>query len=108
MIAWYVSQAADHVILVGQYMTDYLADELEKVWYDKKNVEKFYDATIAGKHIQKMLKEDKNDYIVVCKWSQNTIFLEEAVKHFLLNPEDQQELTRQSDWRLSKKKKYFR
>jgi len=107
MIAWYVSQVADRVILVGQYMTDYLADELEKVGYDKKNIEKFYDATIAGKHIQKMLKEDKSDYIVVCKWSQNTIFLEEAVKHFLLNPEDQQELTRQSDRRLSKKKKYF-
>ncbi len=107
MIAGYVSQVADKVILVGTYMTDYLADELEKVGYDKKNVEKFYDANIAGKHIQKILKEDKNDYIVVCKWSQNTIFLEEAVKHFLLNPEDQQELTRQSNRRLSKKKKYF-
>jgi UDP-N-acetylmuramyl pentapeptide synthase len=31
MIAGYVSQVADHVVLVGQYMTDYLADELEKV-----------------------------------------------------------------------------
>jgi len=67
MIAGYVSQVADRVILVGQYMTDYLADELEKVGYDKKNVEKFYDANIAGKHIQKMLKADKDDYIVVCK-----------------------------------------
>jgi len=67
LIAGYVSQVADHVILIGQYMTDYLADELEKVGYDKKNVEKFYDANIAGKHIQKMLKEDKSDYVVVCK-----------------------------------------
>lgn len=108
MIAGYVSQVADRVILVGQYMTDYLADELEKVGYDKKNVEKFYDANIAGKHIQKMLKADKDDYIVVCKWSQNTIFLEEAVKHFLLNPEDQKELTRQSDRWLNTKKKYFK
>ncbi len=31
MLAGYVSQSADHVILVGTYMTDYLADELEKV-----------------------------------------------------------------------------
>lgn len=108
MIAGYVSQVADHVILVGQYMADYLADELEKVGYDIKNIEKFYDANVAGKHIQKMLKTDKDDCIVVCKWSQNTIFLEEAVKHFLLNPEDKQELTRQSDRRLSKKKKYFK
>jgi hypothetical protein len=48
-------------------MTDYLADELEKVGYDKKNVEKFYDANIAGKHIQKMLKEPGNGCLVVCK-----------------------------------------
>ena len=88
-------------------MTDYLSDELEKVGYDKKNIEKFYNANIAGKHIQHMLKETGDEYIVVCKGSQNTIFLEEAVKHFLLNPEDQKELTRQSEWRLSTKKKYF-
>jgi hypothetical protein len=55
-----------------------------------------------------MLKTDKDDCIVVCKWSQNTIFLEEAVKHFLLNPEDKQELTRQSDRWLNTKKKYFK
>ncbi len=107
MIAGYVSQVADHVILVGQYMTDYLADELKKVWYDKNNIEKFYDANIAGKHIQKMLKQPGDECIVVCKWSQNTIFLEEAVKHFLLNPEDQKELTRQSDRWMNTKKKYF-
>lgn len=108
MIAWYVSQVADKVILVGKYMTDYLADELEKVGYDPKLVEKFYDANIAGKHIQKMLKESGDEYLVVCKWSQNTIYLEEAVKHFLLNPEDQKHLTRQSDWWLATKKKYFK
>ncbi len=108
MIAGYVSQVADHVVLVGQYMTDYLADELEKIGYDMKNVEKFYDANIAGKHIQKLLKEAGDEFLIVCKWSQNTIFLEEAVKHFLLNPEDQKELTRQSDRRLSTKKKYFK
>lgn len=107
MIAGYVSQSADRVILVGKYMIDYLADELDKVGYDKKNIEKFYDANIAGKHIQQMLKEAGDECIIVCKWSQNTIFLEEAIKHFLLNPEDQKELTRQSDWWLNKKQKYF-
>jgi hypothetical protein len=54
-----------------------------------------------------MLKEPGDECLVVCKWSQNTIFLEEAVKHFLLNPEDQQELTRQSDRWMNAKKKYF-
>ena len=108
MIAWYVSQVADHVILIGKYMTDYLADELEKVWYDKNKIDKFYDANIAGQHIQKMLKEAGDECLVVCKGSQNTIFLEEAIKHFLLNPEDQQELTRQSDRWLSKKKSFFK
>lgn len=108
MIAGYVSQVADKVVLVGQYMVDYLADELEKVWFDPKLIDKFYDANIAGKHIQKLLKEQGDEYLVVCKWSQNTIFLEEAVKQLLLNPEDQKELTRQSDRRLATKKKYFK
>lgn len=107
MIAGYVSQSADRVILVGKYMTDYLADELEKVGYDPSKIDKFYDANMAGQHIQKMLKEAGDECLVVCKWSQNTIFLEETVKHFLLNPEDQKELTRQSDRWLKKKKKYF-
>lgn len=107
MLAGYVSQSADHVILVGKHMSDYLADELEKVGYDKHKIDKFYDATIAGKHIQKMLKEAGDECLVVCKGSQNTIFLEEAVKHFLLNPEDQQELTRQSKRWLKKKQEYF-
>ncbi|MEI7918706.1 MAG: hypothetical protein WCH65_00375 [bacterium] len=67
MLAGYVSQVADRVILVGKYMIDYLADELEKVGYDKKNIEKFYDATIAGKHIKKMLKEAGDECLLVCK-----------------------------------------
>lgn len=67
MLAGYVSQTADRVILVGEYMTDYLADELEKVGYDKKNIEKFYDANIAGKHIKKMLKEQGDECLIVCK-----------------------------------------
>lgn len=67
MIAGHVSQAADRVILVGKYMTDYLADELEKVGYDPKKIEKFYDANIAGKHIQTMLKAPGDECLIVCK-----------------------------------------
>jgi hypothetical protein len=55
------------VILVGKYMTDYLADELTKIGYDAIKIDKFYDAHIAGKHIQKMLKESGDECLVVCK-----------------------------------------
>lgn len=107
MLAGYVSQSADRVILVGKYMIDYLADELEKVGYDMTKVRKFNDANIAGKHIQTMLKETGDECLLVCKWSQNTIFLEEAVKHLLLHPKDESQLTRQSERWLDTKKKYF-
>jgi hypothetical protein len=30
-------------------------------------IDKFYDANIAGKHIQKLLKEQGDEYLVVCK-----------------------------------------
>lgn len=108
MIAGYVSQVADTLILVGKYMTDYLADELEKIGYDTNKIQKFYDANLAGKYIQKILKEAGDEYVVVCKGSQNTIYLEEAVKHFLQNPADQKDLTRQSDWWMTTKRKYFK
>ncbi len=42
-------------------------------------------------------------YCLVFKGSQNTIFLEEAIKYVLANPSDEAKLTRQWDWWAKKK-----
>ena len=52
------------------------------------------------------LKRSDDKWIILFKWSQNTIFLEEAVKQVLANKEDSKHLTRQSD-RWMQKKSYL-
>lgn len=42
-------------------------------------------------------------FCLVFKGSQNTIFLEEAIKYVLANSSDESKLTRQGDWRAKKK-----
>ncbi|MFA7717806.1 MAG: cyanophycin synthetase, partial [Candidatus Absconditabacterales bacterium] len=108
MIAGYVSQVADRVFLVGTYMTSYLADELQKVGYPVEKIYTFTKSTEAGDAIKTMLKEPGNECLVICKGSQNTIFLEEAVKKLLANQADEYKLTRQSQRWLKKKESFFR
>ena len=116
-LAAYVSQVADHVFLVGEQMTSHMADELEKIGFPMTHVCKFHNAHAATEILKRLIADEKHpcdDHahhhhpkqppLLVFKGSQNTIFLEEAVKQFLLNPEDQQYLTRQSARWLNKKK----
>ena len=106
-LAWYVAQFADRVFLVGQNMIYHTWDELEKIGYDRANIYKFDKSTEAGEIIKRMLKEPWYEVVLVCKWSQNTIFLEEAVKKLLKNESDIRMLTRQSSRWLKKKEHYF-
>ncbi|MFZ2150727.1 MAG: Mur ligase family protein [Candidatus Absconditicoccaceae bacterium] len=107
LLAGYVSQFADKVFLVGKQMCEHLADELDKVGYDKSLIYKFDKSNEAGKIIKNALKEVGDEILFICKGSQNTIFIEETVKMLLKNPEDQKYLTRQSKWWLDKKNRFF-
>lgn len=116
LLAAYVSQVADYVFLVGKEMTTHMADELEKIGFPMSHLCKFHTATEATQIIKRLISDEKHpcdDHahhhhpeqppLLVFKGSQNTIFLEEAVKGLLKNPEDHKYLTRQSA-RWSKKK----
>lgn len=107
LLASYVSIFADKLFLVWKQMCNHLADELEKIWYDKNLIYKFDKSNEAWKIIKNALKEQWDEILIVCKWSQNTIFLEETVKMLLKNPEDEKFLTRQWDWWMKKKDKFF-
>lgn len=105
-LAGYVSQAGNQIFLLWNSMKNYLADELDKIWTtDNLTITKSLQD--LNQAIEKKLKEreksDKNPVILVFKWSQNTIFLEEAVKYFLNNKSDEKLLTRQSDFWIKKK-----
>ena len=112
-LAGYVSQSADQIFILGKSMTRFLADELEKIWATNnltiaKSL-KDLNETIENKLKEKIAnKSDKNPVLIVFKWSQNTIFLEESVKHFLNNKNDEKSLTRQSDFWMKKKKDFLK
>jgi UDP-N-acetylmuramyl pentapeptide synthase len=108
-LAGYVSQSWDQLFLLGKSMNEYLADELDKIWATN-NLTVCKTLKELNKTVENKLKEksDKNPVILVFKWSQNTIFLEEAVKHFLKNKQDEELLTRQSEFRMKKKNEFLK
>ena len=106
-IATYVHSVADRVFLVWENMQKYLKDELEKIWYDMSKVEEFTDSVTLGNRVKDELKKSDWKKLVVWKGSQNTIYLEEAIKILLADDEDSKNLVRQSDWWLKKKKRFF-
>lgn len=89
--------------LVGPYMKKYIFPILTK----KFQVQSFLSSREAWKSIKNLLwEEHEKSTMVFVKWSQNTIFLEEAVEVFLAHKEDVSHLCRQThDWK--KKKEIF-
>ena len=70
-------------------------------------LELFRKANEAWIALKKYLENTDEKYIILFKWSQNTIFTEEVLKAVLKNPADIQKLVRQSpDW-LEKKNTFF-
>ena len=103
LLAWYVQWSADHVVLLWNSMHNYLADEIQKIGFSKENLTLCHSYHEVWKRVDNFLKDSKDKWIVLIKWSQNTIFLEEATKALLNDKKDAELLTRQSAWRLKKK-----
>ena len=90
----------DLVYTVGSEMKKYL--ELA----DKQS---FVSSRQAGKSLVKKIKENKaQKYIILVKWSQNTIFTEEAIKELLADKKDVKKLVRQSDDWMKRKEIFFK
>lgn len=99
------SKNADVILLIWDKM-NYLYEEIKRS--DYKWFYKFYiKSRDAGSELKKYLEQSKEKHIILFKWSQNTIFTEEALKEVLLNENDKKKLVRQSsDW-IMKKEKFF-
>ena len=62
----------------------------------------------ASSYLQTYLSEHQHEkFIILCKWSQNTIFLEEVVASILANAKDKNKLTRQWSWWEAKKQDFL-
>ena len=71
------------------------------------NAKHFKNSKILWEFLQEKLHKDKKKYIILFKGSQNTIFMEEALKHILLQEEDKKQICRQEDFWMEKKNKFF-
>ncbi|PID34784.1 MAG: hypothetical protein CR971_01475 [candidate division SR1 bacterium] len=133
LLAGYCQGIADKMFLVGESMKNYFLDEAEKIGCDMKTIQHFKNSKLLGNAMKTALEKlslkskeynqenksplkrgnpanarrgigNSEEVIILCKGSQNTIFLEEAVKILLKNKADSKHLVRQSEFWLSKKK----
>ncbi|MFH0749790.1 MAG: cyanophycin synthetase [Candidatus Gottesmanbacteria bacterium] len=103
-IARVASEVADHIVCVGEMMRKYFVPELLRVGFDEKHINTFETADGVGIFIASSVRSDD---IILVKGSQNTIFLETAVKELLKNKTDEHLLCRQSSYWESVRKEFF-
>ncbi len=79
----------------------------EQTWeYFWEHLGNFKYSFDAWEFLKNYLENSEDKYIVLFKWSQNTIFTEEAIKPVLKNKSDQKKLVRQDDYWMKKKKDF--
>lgn len=109
-VAWPLHMVADHIVLIWPESTTHTYDELCKIWTWKSLMFCYKNSLQVGEHLKNLLYDSRDKWIVVCKGSQNTIFLEEAIKMILPKKERKHHhhyLCRQSKERMRKKEIFF-
>jgi UDP-N-acetylmuramyl pentapeptide synthase len=107
VLARYVAPRVDRIYLVGEQMQKYFFDELKKIWFSSHRVNWYANSRLLGDDVHGYLLHSSLQAVILCKWSQNTIFLEEWVKSILQDQSAVQQLCRQSDRWMEKKEAYF-
>jgi len=94
---------------IGKTLDKY--DLVYTVWKEmKKNLKKensFLSSKEAWLKLKDFLKISNDKYLILFKWSQNTIFIEEALKQVLENEKDAIVLVRQSNYWMKQKELCF-
>ncbi|MBP7842231.1 hypothetical protein KA037_06340 [Patescibacteria group bacterium] len=80
---------------------------MDKIGYDMSHVQRFSKSTQCGETLRELLQASDEKILLVFKGSQNTIFLEEAIKRVLYDPADIQKLVRQGDYWTKTKRLFF-
>lgn len=102
-LASYCMWIADKIFLVWEYMKEFFQDEIIKIGFNQSNISHFSDSKKLWKYLKKELSHNSKECIILIKWSQNTIFLEETTKLLLKNKSDENKLVRQSKFWMDKK-----
>jgi UDP-N-acetylmuramyl pentapeptide synthase len=102
-LAEFVLWKADFVFVVGESMKKYFLPKMLELWCDSENVKYFENSFKLWEYLKNFLENSNDKYLLLFKWSQNTIFLEESIKFILKNKSDEENLCRQDSFWLGKK-----
>jgi len=91
----------DYFYCVGELTKKYVLPEVSK---SVKTNRWFINSVELGRYLKTTLPHHS---VVLVKGSQNTIFLEEAIKFILRNKKDEKKLCRQNEFWSDKKSKFF-
>src|SRR3989339_376059 len=101
-VAQKINQTVDALYCVGELSKKYVLPQIKT--NTEISVKWFSHALALGRHLKENLPVNA---LLLFKGSQNTIFLEEAVKILLQNPSDSKKLCRQEPFWLKQKEKYW-
>ena len=95
----------EKIFLVWEQI-QFLAQKLIKDWYNEQNIIISNRSDEIWKKLLDFIEKNDNKYLLLAKGSQNTIFLEEALKSLLEEKEHSKLVRQSSDW-TTKKQNYF-
>lgn len=100
-LAKYIKDKSENIFLIWEQTKNYIRPNIKKS-------RSFKNSKILWWYLRDFLEINKqNKYMILLKWSQNTIFLEEAIKPILKNQDDAKLLCRQEQFWIDKKEKFF-
>ncbi len=106
-VAHAIAKCVDQLYCVGPLTQEYIVPVVKSYSGRKnrtQNVVWYKNAVQAGLHLKEELPQDA---IILVKGSQNTLYLEEAIKFMLDNSADVKYLTRQENFWLNTKQNFF-
>ena len=105
-----VAQSADSIFLVGPEMEQYGVDELTKLGYNQDNIIHSRSSREIWQMLYQHIQTREKRSLILFKWSQNTIFIEESIKPLLKQWAESKELLCRQDasWIKSKEKFFWK
>lgn len=99
-LAQMVKNITQEIYIVWQSMKDYFLPIFPESIH-------FENSKLLWAFLKEKLEKTSQKYLILFKWSQNTIFMEEALKQILVHENDKNKICRQENFWIEKKQKFF-
>ena len=106
-LANFIKDKPDLIFFVWESTKKYVIPELLELWFWEEKIRHFDNSKILWENLADYLLNSDEKYLILFKWSQNTIFLEESVKAVLNDKNEVTKLCRQEEYWMNNKNKFF-